>query len=613
MNQASLALGFATIDRPQVVQRLVRSAREHLGAIPIYVADQSIDVDIMRPFYRAHDVRLIEMPHDIGVTASRNQLAREIAEEFFALCDDDFVMSATTRFDDALAVMRSRPEIGVLGGRLYDFDGIEETVRHWEMYLQYDPRNRALLSMPIDALAPQAREVAGVRYFLCDAVLNFAVMRRSMFETGVSWDERFKSNGEHEDFFLNLKVNTSWRVAYLPTMHAYHHHPEEFKQYRERLRHRNHGWRLLLEKWGVDQHFEHGLGVRSIDDVDTQADMETTRARFYVNPDISVRRDQSPPGTLLVDLDGNITSLAALDATGEAVLAPQERRERLLFNRDTGALLLAAAEAPPSAAAPAREIQLWRRYGLGATDSMRVVDEVDGDFYFRYDAALRRASDLILWCWRKDGRCNQGRRMLAATLRWTCDHGVSLVWRSNRVLLDCSEATYWRPLHVELPIVPSGVNWLRFDILTDAQVHPLPIATGFLFATTLRDDKAKRQRLAPAMALTRLARDGATPGAPGMTVDELGRRGASRPLEFESLPHMPALRAITPRSREGLEALYFANWSSLGTPLLAAKLPPPEIFGQALLAAPGAGLGARVYGFGRQAGLVALRSAWRAA
>jgi len=90
---------------------------------------------------------------------------------------------------------------------------------------------------------------------MCDAVLNFAVMRRTIFDNPcIRWDERFKSNGEHEDFYLNLKFNSDVKVAYLPTMTAGHHHPEEFSKYRSRLRDRREGWTAFFDKWGIDQY-----------------------------------------------------------------------------------------------------------------------------------------------------------------------------------------------------------------------------------------------------------------------------------------------------------------------------------------------------------------------
>src|SRR5262245_47070706 len=125
----SLALAFATIERPQVVQRLVLSVRRHFPELPIYVADQSRRVEAMLPFYEAHNVTLVRMPYDIGVTASRNRLTREVKEDYLILSDDDFIFGRQTSFADAVRVLEAERDIAVVGGRLFDFDEMTESMR----------------------------------------------------------------------------------------------------------------------------------------------------------------------------------------------------------------------------------------------------------------------------------------------------------------------------------------------------------------------------------------------------------------------------------------------------------------------------------------------------
>ena len=95
--------------------------------------------------------------------------------------------------------------------------------------------------------------------------MNFCVFRRSIFSDCIRWDDRIKINGEHEDFFLNLKLNSQWKVAYLPSMAALHHHPLAAGSYESALRSRQDGWTYFLEKWGIDQHLEIGTGVRALE------------------------------------------------------------------------------------------------------------------------------------------------------------------------------------------------------------------------------------------------------------------------------------------------------------------------------------------------------------
>ena len=156
------------------------------------------------------------------------------------------------------------PDIAVVGGRLHDVDEHGERVRNWEMYFQYDWHNGTFTAIPIYNYAPNTRSVAGIEVFICDAVLNFCVFRRSIFSDRVHWDEAIKINGEHEDFYLNLKRNTDWKVTYLPSLAALHCQPPAAGGYASSLRSRPQGWHYFLTKWRLDQHLEIGTGVRPL-------------------------------------------------------------------------------------------------------------------------------------------------------------------------------------------------------------------------------------------------------------------------------------------------------------------------------------------------------------
>jgi GT2 family glycosyltransferase len=615
----NLALGFATIERPQVAQRLIRSARDYLGNIPIYVADQSRDLEAMATFYRANDVHLIRMPFDAGVTKSRNEIAKAIEQDYFVLCDDDFVIGPQTRFDAALRIFEAHPEIGVIGGRLYDFDGASESVRNWELYLEYDPLQRLLISIPIYEFAPRVREIGGLRFYLCDAVLNFAVMRRQMFEKGVAWDEQFKSNGEHEDFFLNLKLNTPFRVAYLPTMIAYHHHPEEYRRYRRGLRDRNDGWRRFLSKWNIEQHLELGLGVKTIDDVSAVTESEAARARFFVNPDLSLRREKHTPGAFAVNLAGEIACVGALNSVGESVDG-SDRTGSLLFDRKTGTVMpgpISRLEGGDGsgAANDVNLLELLEKYRLETSSAHEALSYAEGEIYYRYDTIERGNADFLIWYYRKGSSPRPGAKpqRLAVVARWTGSDGVCLVWRSRRTFLDLEPTNHWRPLLLEAPPAPSKLKWMRFDIVTDAGSESEPICTGFVSfdaAPASYHRSALEPKVAEALGLSRLIRDGATPGAAGMFLAELGRRARDRIVTIRQCEGQPGLSGLPLAECAGLEVLYFNEWRNLGRSLVSARLPPHSLPSPAQIVLPAGDLSlpsSRIYGYGRKAGLVALR------
>jgi hypothetical protein len=610
MAHPSLALAFTTIDRPQVAQRLIRSVRKYFGDLPIYVADQSRHIDAMSTFYAVNNVDLTRMPYDIGVTASRNLLASKIKEDYFVLCDDDFVFGTRTDFREAMRILETVPEIGIVGGRLIDFDDGEEYIRNWELFLEYDTEQKILFSIPIYDLAPKTREIAGIRFYLCDAVLNFAVFRRSMFSAGVKWDERFKSNGEHEDFYLNLKINTCFRVVHLPTMIAYHHHPKEYSAYRSRLRDRNDGWKFFLEKWGLGQHLEVGLGVRTIDDVTTVTSPADARSRFFVNGNLSLRRSEPKLDALLIENFKHISTVGALDEWGEC-----EGRSAaigsLLLDRKTGRLAVPSAENNLNLAASGgdKENGFTDRYELQTIDDNCTVSFANDEIYFRYDAILRADTDFFVWYRCKGSQLSphHGAHQLAVVVRWSACDGAPLAWRSKRIPLDTRSFGYWRPLLLDVPLLPRGGRWLRFDIITDGGSGSHPVCTGFLFASSLPPGRAVDHPGFEVVALNRIPDD--LPVVNDKYLGEGERSCPSLPVTLHSCPMAADMSVLRIDEIADIETLFFVGWSMLGAPLVGARLPAPTARAPSALALPGGGsfpAGGRVYGYGSNTGVVAL-------
>jgi hypothetical protein len=617
----SLALAFATIERPQAVQRLIRSVRKYFPDLPVYVADQSRQGGAMSAFYAANEVNLIRMPYDIGVTASRNRLAQEIKEDYFVLCDDDFIAGRRTSFREAVQILDAEPDLAVIGGRLYDLYSGEEWIRNWELYLEYDVQHKILFSVPIYQLAPRAREVGGIRFYLCDAVLNFAVFRRSIFSSGVGWDERFKSNGEHEDFYLNLKINSPYKVAHLPAMVAYHHHPEEYRAYRAWLRDRNEGWKRFFEKWGLEQHVEFGLGVRTIDDFGAVIEAGDAQSRFFVNAGLSLSRRAPAPDTLLVGDHVKIATVGALDEWGD-LTQPDATAGSLLLDRASRQIIAAPGTAPARQARPAVALPLSdegiERYQLEAEAGDRALGFINEGFYFRYDPVLRDDTDFVLWYTRDPAQAddNGSGQRLSAVVRWTSSDGSSLVWKSPRKYLDLEPAPYWRPLLLDVPLLPRGSRWLRFDMVTDGGPSADPVCTGFLFAASDVMSSLPARKLEAlnleVLALSRLANDGAAPGRNGRPLAEVSRNCAELPVTMRRAVPDADLMVLRIDEASALEVVFFVGWESLGRSLISARLPGPLLQAPAAIAVPSATWRSQrgpILGFGSAKGLVVLAAA----
>jgi GT2 family glycosyltransferase len=573
---APLALAFATIERPQVAQRLIASARRYFPAMPIYVADQSLDVAAMASFYEQMNVTLIRMPYDAGVCASRNRLVENLSEEYFVLCDDDFVFGARTDFAEALRILHHCPEIGVIGGKLYDYDGNVEYTRHWEMFLHLDTVNRTLTSTPIFNYAPRAREMGATQFYMCDAVMNFAVMRRAIFaQPAIRWDERFKSNGEHEDFFLNLKLNSSVRVAYLPTMVAFHHHPEAFIAYRSRLRERLEGWKQLFAKWNIDQHLEVGLGVRSIDDFDAVVAAEAARDRFFFNDDLSLRRHEET-AALLVGHGTSLRAVGSLDRAGEPD-ASAPPMTRLLVRPSDGRVMPGPDFESPSREARRHQADALEtpqsRYCFEPPGSVLYTGNIGATILFRYNPVARLDADFVLW-YRVVSAAETERMSepgtIAIHLRWFADDGRVLVWESSRHLLYLGRTDYWVPLLVEAPVCPNGRAFMRFEVVAGESGPQRLLAAGFLFERKSVGSAAMRDVPPPALdaiALTPWVVPEADTPPPSANLDELLCSLHDTGLTPEFCAQAPALMLLPFSSLADLETAFLFGWHGLGAPI----------------------------------------------
>lgn len=311
---AQLGLVFATILRPHVAQRLIESVRRFFPDMPIYVADQTHRTPQQQAFYDKTGCKVAWLDHDAGVCASRNAAVAMVKEPYFVLCDDDFIFTHETDFSRALTVLEAERGIGVVGGRLFDIyqnpatGEISRHARFWELQLHFDPKKRQLMTIPVHYFAPDPKYAGDVGYYECDAVMNFAVFRTAIFDETVRWDPRFKSNGEHEDFYLNLKVNSDYRVAYIPEIVAEHHHPP-LRGY-SRMRNRSKGWQIFLDKWDLRQIVDLDGVLRVSGSVQEMQPYAMGYESFYSSlPLLSRKREQHESTMQVSNVNGQVGSV----------------------------------------------------------------------------------------------------------------------------------------------------------------------------------------------------------------------------------------------------------------------------------------------------------------
>ena len=245
-----------TIARDICARRLVDSARAFYPKMKILVADQNEPSEQMAAFYRDRGVEVYWVPFDFGVSAGRSYLARKVVTSFLVFGDDDYVFTGRTRFAPVMAYLKARPDVALVTGTWVDSfsrkDGrVSREPRRYEAYLYRDVQNRGLVAIPIDHVRPGVDTFNGEIFYRCELGLNWAMTRTSLFaDERLLWDGQFKTNGEHENFFLQIKEFGGGRVMFYPGMEC-DHRPEAPPPYM-RLRNREEGWAAFGRKWDVD-------------------------------------------------------------------------------------------------------------------------------------------------------------------------------------------------------------------------------------------------------------------------------------------------------------------------------------------------------------------------
>ena len=253
---SNLSLIFTTIARNNCARRLIDSALRFYPRLQILVADQNPPTQEMTSFYHDRAVQVDWVPFDHGVSAGRALLARKVRTPYLIYGDDDFVFTSRTRFAPVVRYLDARPDVALVTGGMVDQTTDKEgrvhrSRRRYETYMYRDAGNRGLIAVPIDHVRPKVDILGDEIFYECDLGLNWAVARASLFEDErFLWDSQFKTNGEHENFFLQLKEFGGGRVMYYPLMEC-DHLPETHTDY-DLLRQRDSGWAAFGRKWNVD-------------------------------------------------------------------------------------------------------------------------------------------------------------------------------------------------------------------------------------------------------------------------------------------------------------------------------------------------------------------------
>jgi len=173
-DETRVSVVFATIDRPEMVIRLVQSIRGLYPSVAIVMADQNPPTLEMDDLCQRYGIQRLQTPYDSGVTFGRNLAVTAAETEFVLICDDDFIFTPHTDISIPIAVLDERPRVGVVGGSIIDLWGEPDhpssiQLRRFEKFIAYDARG-FFSTIPIDYSSPISESVNGHAIYACDMV-----------------------------------------------------------------------------------------------------------------------------------------------------------------------------------------------------------------------------------------------------------------------------------------------------------------------------------------------------------------------------------------------------------------------------------------------------------
>lgn len=252
MTPRDLTLVFTTIERTESAVRFLLSIRQHMPDIKVLVLQQGRHKGLTQACRKA-GATLLTAPYDLGVSAARNRLLAAVDTPYFLLAEDDMVLTAPLPVERCMQLMEARPEIIGVTGTLRDVSiesGADihiEKSRHFTIAL--DQTGGGILMIPATLGDPPSFNFEDMQFQYVDYGPNWGVFSMNFFQKNkFGWDERFKTGGEHLDFFLRVKLeHPQCRIVACRSLLC--NHVETANHHYSELRSRRDWVDLFREKW----------------------------------------------------------------------------------------------------------------------------------------------------------------------------------------------------------------------------------------------------------------------------------------------------------------------------------------------------------------------------
>lgn len=236
------------------LKKLLDSIEEHYPGVVVRIADDSptrknhgdfpvehLDLILKKKekllaiISNKDNIHFYELPFDVGLSAGRNHLLDKCQTRYFVVMEDDFVVTEETDLLKFEKVIRSSPDIAIVGG---------EAVERSRKLPEYKQRLRSmghfiiegdcLVLLKYGSKAPTVN-INGVKCVQCRFLRNIFMGNIELFKKyQIRWNEDIKMTREHAYFFHTLPEELKVYCALDVWIDHYWNKPVYYRKYRVR-------------------------------------------------------------------------------------------------------------------------------------------------------------------------------------------------------------------------------------------------------------------------------------------------------------------------------------------------------------------------------------------
>jgi len=238
---SNITIGIVTFNQPHKIGTCVKSVFSRYPLATVIVADNGTlrfnGADIEVP--EGGSLKVLPLPFDCGLSKCRNELALQMETPYLLLMEDDFIVDERCDLRPMLDILRSSPEIGIVGGNH------EHSYRAKRVYsvpegVHYIKQKR-LPNLPVISTP------SGTPYQCVEFCSNFALFRREC-ALEQQWAEECKV-GEHIEYYVRSKDNNRWIITHTKQSQIGHDRGRRTAHYTDYRKRAYRIRREVLAKW----------------------------------------------------------------------------------------------------------------------------------------------------------------------------------------------------------------------------------------------------------------------------------------------------------------------------------------------------------------------------